>query len=172
MTERMWNHALTIAESAHQGQFRRGEEPYITHPLTVARIIKLGGYSVNTQIAGLLHDVVEDSDEWSIDDLRREGFDEEGIVDPVDRLTHKVDEATYEQYGDLIVSSLGASIVKAADMTHNLQSQPKPHKVAQYNWLLGRIYERHGVRYADSIALEAINQVRHDYADVIGRSAA
>ena len=172
MTERMWNRALAIAESAHQGQFRRGGEPYITHPLTVARMVKLGGYSVKAQIAGLLHDTVEDSGDWTIDKLRREGFDEHEVIDPVDRLTHKADEITYEQYGDLVVASYGASVVKSADMAHNLLSEPKPHKVAQYHWLSERIYDRYGIRYTDSIAMLAIEQVQSDYVDIIERSAA
>jgi hypothetical protein len=54
--------ALRWAADCHQGQFRRGSDaPYIEHPVAVALILDRLGFAEDVVIAGLLHDVVEDS---------------------------------------------------------------------------------------------------------------
>ena len=54
--------ALLFAEDAHRGQRRRSGEPYIIHPIAVARILTAEfGLNAEPVIAGLLHDVVEDT---------------------------------------------------------------------------------------------------------------
>lgn len=166
MTQRQWNRAVELAESAHMGQSRRDGEPYIAHPLVVARMLKLGGYSLNLQIAGILHDSVEDS-ELTLDGLRQDGFDEREVVAVVGILTRRVDKESYEQYGDEIVRCFGASAVKAADMQHNLRSRPKPHKIEQYSWLSARIYGRHGIEYDPLDVTIAETQVQYEYADSV-----
>src|SRR5947209_7912788 len=55
--------ALRWAATCHQGQFRRGcEAPYVEHALGVALILDRLGFAEDVVIAGLLHDVVEDTD--------------------------------------------------------------------------------------------------------------
>ncbi len=55
--------ALRLATLAHQGQARRGSgTPYIEHPLAVALILDRAGFGEDVAIAGLLHDVAEDTD--------------------------------------------------------------------------------------------------------------
>src|ERR1700691_6167595 len=49
------------ALSAHDGQFRRSGEPYITHPVAVASIVAELGLDAQTVAAALLHDAVEDT---------------------------------------------------------------------------------------------------------------
>ena len=53
--------AYLFAEERHHGQKRKSGEPYITHPLAVAHILADLQMGVNTVIAGLLHDVLEDT---------------------------------------------------------------------------------------------------------------
>ena len=53
--------AYNFAQQAHEGQLRNSGEPYITHPLAVAKILAGLGLDDNTIAAGLLHDVVEDT---------------------------------------------------------------------------------------------------------------
>lgn len=54
--------ALEFATKAHQGQTRKGSgEPYINHPIMVAEILELAGFSDEVVAAGYLHDVVEDT---------------------------------------------------------------------------------------------------------------
>ncbi len=55
--------ALRLASVAHHGQVRKGSGvPYIEHPMAVAMILDRAGFDESTVIAGLLHDVVEDTD--------------------------------------------------------------------------------------------------------------
>ena len=61
MSER-YTQAVCLAAEAHQGQFRKSTDiPYITHPVAVAGLIAKYGGDEDQQIAGLLHDVLEDA---------------------------------------------------------------------------------------------------------------
>ena len=57
----MITQAYEYADKAHEGQMRQSGEPYITHPIAVARILVELGMDTETICAGLLHDVVEDT---------------------------------------------------------------------------------------------------------------
>ena len=78
--------ALEIAMKAHKGQRDLDGKPVILHPLTVA----LKGNNESEIVAGLLHDVVEDTD-WTFDDLLEAGIKPE-VVDTLRLLTHSKDE--------------------------------------------------------------------------------
>lgn len=54
--------AYFYAEKAHEGQLRRSGEPYITHPLAVAHVLAIMHMDHECIMAGLLHDVIEDTD--------------------------------------------------------------------------------------------------------------
>ena len=60
--EAMLKKAFDFAETAHKGQNRLSGEPFFTHPYEVANILSDLGLDVSTVIAGLLHDVIEDTD--------------------------------------------------------------------------------------------------------------
>ena len=53
--------AFHAAIGAHEGQFRRSGEPYVTHPIAVAQIVAEIGVDATTIAAALLHDTVEDT---------------------------------------------------------------------------------------------------------------
>ena len=53
--------AYKVAEKAHTGQLRKSGEPYITHPLAVSEILAEIGLGLETLIAALLHDTIEDT---------------------------------------------------------------------------------------------------------------
>lgn len=55
-------HAIDLASKAHAGQKRKSGEPYIIHPLSVTSILVDWGMDIDTVIAGILHDTVEDTD--------------------------------------------------------------------------------------------------------------
>ncbi len=71
---------------AHEGQFRRSGEPYITHPVAVADIVAELGLDEQTVAAALLHDAVEDTG-LSLEDIRTQfGDGVAGVVDGVTKL--------------------------------------------------------------------------------------
>lgn len=64
MTEReetMYSNALAFATQKHSGQLRIGGAPYITHPATVSKLVREGGYGLNYQLTALFHDLLEDT---------------------------------------------------------------------------------------------------------------
>lgn len=67
--------AVEIAMDAHRGQVDKSGREYVSHPLRVMA----AGKTDEERIAGVLHDVVEDSD-WTFDMLEAEGFSRE-VVD-------------------------------------------------------------------------------------------
>ena len=67
--------AFLFAEESHKGQLRKTGEPFINHPLRVALILSQMKLGVDAIIAGLLHDVVEDT-EFSLQTIKSE-FNEE-----------------------------------------------------------------------------------------------
>ena len=108
--------ALRLAVDAHDGQKDLDGNPVILHPMTVG----LAGRNREEIIAGLLHDVVEDTN-YTFDDLLRKGVDEK-IVEALRLLTH-TDDLSYGEYVKRIAES-GNSIaihVKYNDLCHNLQ---------------------------------------------------
>lgn len=109
--------ALRIALEAHDGQKDLDGNPVILHPMTVA----VAGRNREEQVAGLLHDVVEDTD-ITFEELLCRGVDER-IVDALRLLTHNKDEMSYDDYVKRIAKS-GNEIaihVKYNDLCHNLK---------------------------------------------------
>ncbi len=84
----MINKAYRIAEEAHRDQVRKSGEPYIIHPLYVAIILADLELDKETIVAGLLHDVVEDTI-MTCDEISRQfGPDVALLVDGVTKLMH------------------------------------------------------------------------------------
>ena len=106
---------IRIAVNAHDGQKDMVGNPAILHVLAVG----LMGKTDLEKKAGVLHDVVEDS-EVTLSDLRAEGV-EEGVLEAVDLLTHR-DGVSYEDYVKKIVLSGNETAiqVKLNDLHHNL----------------------------------------------------
>jgi hypothetical protein len=135
--------AMATAQLAHLGQTRRSGEPYIEHPMAVAKIIEKYYPEDQTLCAiALLHDTLEDAIDLgnveSADDLSSMiaasfGDPESGreALRVVRQLTHEK-SVPYEEY---ILSLLGDAAplkVKLADMLHNLMSSPSPRQIKKY----------------------------------------
>ena len=104
--------AIKIALKAHAGQVDKAEKAYILHPLRLMMQMR----SIDEQITAVLHDVVEDS-EYTFDDLKKEGFDEE-IINALESLT-KRDGEDYKDFIARIKENELATIVKIADLKDN-----------------------------------------------------
>ena len=78
--------AYAFASAAHEGQVRKDGTPYITHPLAVAEIIAEMGLDIDSVIAAILHDVLEDT-EVPYDDIKKKfGSAVADLVDGVTKL--------------------------------------------------------------------------------------
>ncbi|GAA0493741.1 hypothetical protein Ade02nite_21200 [Paractinoplanes deccanensis] len=108
--------ADAFAEVAHFGQVDKAGLPYINHPRTVAEILAAKGYGDNAVMAGLLHDVVEDTD-VTLDDLRALGYPEE-VVRAVDSVTRRKGESYMDLIRRAAADPIGR-VVKLADVTTN-----------------------------------------------------
>ena len=116
--------AFNFAKQAHKGVKRRSGEPYIMHPIAVAKIvcteIGLGSTSI---CSALLHDVVEDT-EVTFADLEAANMPEV-VLAALRLLTHD-DETPYLDYIQQIASNPLARQVKMADLTHNMDVRRLP----------------------------------------------
>jgi (p)ppGpp synthase/HD superfamily hydrolase len=104
--------AISIAAAAHDGQFDKAGEPYILHPLRVMMRFP----DDKRRIIAVLHDVVEDSRDWQLCDLRDLG---EEICEAIDALTRREGE-NYEAYIQRVGANPLARDVKIADLRDNM----------------------------------------------------
>src|SRR5881396_3690967 len=91
-------HAFEMAVEAHKTMRRKSGEPYILHPLAVAKIcVEEIGLGVRSTLCALLHDTVEDTD-ISLDDIQREfGVEVAKIVDGLTKISNVMDTNTTQQ---------------------------------------------------------------------------
>ncbi len=109
--------AMAFAEEKHAGQFRRGGAAYITHPMAVCAMLRDWGFDEDTQIAGLFHDLLEDTDATEEEILCLGG---EAVLEAVKLLT-KQEGYIMAEYIAAIRKNPMAFHVKGADRLHNLQ---------------------------------------------------
>jgi hypothetical protein len=106
--------AIVIAAEAHEVMLDNAGAPYILHPLRVM----MSMHTIKEMIAAVLHDVVEDSEQWTLQRLKEEGF-EQNIIDALDALT-KREKETYEEFIERVSSNAIATKVKVADLEDNM----------------------------------------------------
>lgn len=121
--------AFEFAREAHKGMKRRSGEPYILHPIAVAKIaVKEIGLGTKSAIAALLHDVVEDTD-YTVEDIA--GLFGPKIASLVDGLT-KIREVMgaetslqAESFRKMILTladDVRVILIKIADRLHNMRT--------------------------------------------------
>ena len=127
-------HAIDVASAAHKGQKRKSGEPYIIHPLAVASTLIDWGMDIDSVIAGVLHDTVEDTD-IELENLEAKfGKDVAFLVDGVTKvsqarsgmqdLTEYLPQ-TKDNLSKLLIAigqDVRVIIIKLADRLHNLQT--------------------------------------------------
>ena len=121
--------AYQFASRAHSGQKRRSGEDYITHPLGVARVLAGLQLDLTTIVAGLLHDVVEDTD-TDLEEIREHFGDEVALlVDGVTKLSRIEFKSKEEQQVDnlrkmflAMAKDIRVILIKLADRLHNMRT--------------------------------------------------
>ena len=107
--------AIEIAVSAHKGVFDKGSNPYILHPLRVMMSLTTN----DEKIVGILHDVVEDSDDWDFDKLKAEGFSDT-VLDGLRAVTKFSEDEDYDAFIQRGLDNNIGRAVKIADIRDNL----------------------------------------------------
>ena len=123
--------AYEMAKKAHEGQLRQSGEPYVIHPLNVAIILAELELDLETIMAGLLHDVVEDTS-ITLDDIKAAFGDEVAeLVDGVTKLKQLTYKATDKQdvqaenYRKMFLAmakDIRVILIKLADRLHNMRT--------------------------------------------------
>src|SRR5215204_5349447 len=121
--------AFEMAADAHKTMRRKSGEPYILHPLAVARIcVEEIGLGVRSTICSLLHDTVEDTD-VTLDDLQKEFGGEIGkIVDGLTKISNVIDVNASQQAENFrkilltLTDDPRVILIKLADRLHNMRT--------------------------------------------------
>ena len=126
---KLLDQAYELAAKAHDGQMRRSGEPYICHPLNVAKLLVELGMDSQSIAAALLHDVVEDT-AVTLEEIKSKfGPDVALLVDGVTKLTKMTFSSLEEQKAENLRKMLLAMsqdvrvmIIKLCDRVHNMRT--------------------------------------------------
>lgn len=114
MSQEMLAKAIKIAVISHEGQFDKGGNAYILHPLKVMHYLKSN--DTELQCIAVLHDVIEDTI-VTYQDLWDTGISQR-VIEGVRCLTKQRGE-TQEEYFNKVCSNKDSMLVKLADLRHN-----------------------------------------------------
>ena len=135
--------AYNWAKKLHDGQFRISQEPYIIHPLEVAKILVDLKLDKNTIIAAFLHDVLEDTDTTAEEMKEKFGQDVVNLVQGVTKLSKyqfkSKEERQAENFRRMLIAmaqDIRVVVLKLADRLHNMRTlaymtTAKQKKIAQ-----------------------------------------
>ena len=161
--------AFEMAADAHKTMRRKSGEPYILHPLAVAKIcVEEIGLGVRSTICALLHDTVEDTD-LTLEDLEREfGNEITKIVDGLTKISNVMDTNTSQQAENFkkilltLTDDPRVILIKLADRLHNMRTldfmkREKQLKIASETiWVYAPLAHRMGL-YSIKTELEDLS---------------
>ena len=123
--------AFKVARERHNGQMRSSGEPYIIHPIAVAKIVLDYGMDYQSVVAAMLHDTVEDTD-LTLEEVKKEfGPDIAGLVDGLTKLgkvpldIKDKEEQQAENVRKMLLAmseDIRVIIIKLADRLHNVRT--------------------------------------------------
>ena len=121
--------AFFYAEQAHDGQFRRSGEDYVSHPLAVAEILRAMHMDHQSLVAAMLHDVIEDTGITKNDIEGQFGETVANLVDGVSKL-NKIEFSTraeaqaenFQKMALAMAKDIRVILVKMADRLHNMRT--------------------------------------------------
>ena len=134
MTER-YEKALAFATLKHEGQTRKEGIPYITHPMAVAQMLAQQGYDEEYQLAGLFHDLLEDTDATEGEIIALAG---ENVLEAV-KLVTKTKGYNMADYMAKILENPMAKAVKIADRLHNLRCAVNANEAFRRKYIMESI---------------------------------
>jgi len=121
--------AYQFGAAAHEGQRRLSGEPYITHPLAVAKLLAEMRMDVESLCAAILHDVIEDTPTAKAEIAERFGPEVAQLVDGVSKLTQinfrSKAEAQAENFRKMVLAmsqDIRVILIKLADRLHNMRT--------------------------------------------------
>ncbi|MDO8812520.1 MAG: bifunctional (p)ppGpp synthetase/guanosine-3',5'-bis(diphosphate) 3'-pyrophosphohydrolase [Gallionella sp.] len=127
--------AIEFSHAAHQGQTRQSGDPYISHPIAVARILTTLHLDVQAIIAALLHDVVEDTEVTAEQIAEKFGKPVAELVDGLSKLERirfeTREDAEAENFRKMLLAmarDVRVILIKLADRLHNMRTlESMPH---------------------------------------------
>ncbi len=190
--------AIDVASLAHSGQKRANNDPYIIHPIAVANTLMSWGMDIDSVIAGVLHDTVEDTD-LNLEKIENIfGHDVAFLVDGVTKvskaragmkdLTNYLPQTT-DNLSKLLIAvgqDIRVIIIKLADRLHNLSTlqfipKEKQQKIARESLeVFGPMADRLGMgrvrMQIEEIAFSYLNPVEYKKLEImlkkrLGKSA-
>ncbi|NES96991.1 MAG: bifunctional (p)ppGpp synthetase/guanosine-3',5'-bis(diphosphate) 3'-pyrophosphohydrolase [Desertifilum sp. SIO1I2] len=121
--------AFEFAYQLHRGQYRKSGEPYISHPVAVAGLLRELGGSAPMIAAGFLHDVVEDTDVTPEEIEQRFGTEVRHLVEGVTKLSKFTFSSKTERQAEnfrrmflAMAKDIRVIVVKLADRLHNMRT--------------------------------------------------
>lgn len=123
--------AIEFIKKKHAGQKRKQGTPYYTHPIAVAELLKGKGFPIEYQLAGLFHDLIEDTDATYEEIIR---LSNEDVAEAV-RLVSKTKGYVMSEYIENIKLNDMARMVKLADRVHNLSESASTSRKFQKKYI-------------------------------------
>jgi len=127
-TKRLFD-AFTYADASHHGQLRKSGEPYIIHPVAVAEIVADLGLDLDSVIAAMLHDCIEDTEATHQEIAKKFGEPVAALVEGVTKLTRvqyvSKEEEQMENLRKMLMAmaqDIRVILIKICDRLHNMRT--------------------------------------------------